>query len=96
MSEFYKGKYFIVFYDKTDENLLYLFDNVRDILRFMRKAITRNNVMLINVMLRRALMTDTHFCRFLTGKTMRVHLIDVNEDDSDDINEQGEIYGTDD
>lgn len=88
MSKLYKGQYFITFYDKTDEVLLHLFDNVRDILKFMGKPVTRTNINAVNVLLYRALSTETHFTRFLTGQTMRVHLIDVNE--SDDSNDVGE------
>lgn len=71
----YKGKYFFVFYDKTDEELLYIFENVREILKFMGKAITRQNVNRINVKLYRALRSTEHFCRFLTGEVMRVYMI---------------------
>lgn len=71
----YKGKYFLVFYDKTDEELLYIFENVRDILKFMGKKITRQNINLINVELYRALRSTEHFCRFLTGEVMRVYMI---------------------
>lgn len=71
----YKGKYFLVFYDKTDEELLYIFENVRDILKFMGKEITRQNVNRINVELYRALRSPEHFCRFLTGEVMRVYMI---------------------
>ena len=72
---FYKGKYFLVFYDKTDEELLYIFENVRDILKFMGKEITRQNINRINVELYRALRSTEHFCRFLTGEVMRVYMI---------------------
>ena len=71
----YKGNYFLVFYDKTDEELLYLFENVREILKFMGKEITRQNINLINVELYRALRSTEHFCRFLTGEVLRVYMI---------------------
>ena len=71
----YKGEYFLVFYDKTDEELLYLFENVRDILKFMGREITRQNVNIINVELYRALRSTEHFCRFLTGEVLRVYMI---------------------
>lgn len=71
----YKGRYFLVFYDKTGEEFKYMFDNVREILKFMGKAVTRNNVNLINVELYRALSSEMHFCRFLTGEVLRVYMI---------------------
>lgn len=72
---YYKGSFFIVFYDKTDEYLRYMFDNVRDILTFMKKPITRQNVNIINNELYRALKTDEHFTRFLTGEVLRVYIV---------------------
>ena len=77
----YKGRYFIVFYDKTGENLLYMFDNVREILKFQGKPLTRQNINHVNVRLYRALKTDTHFMTFLTGEVMRVYIFDVNEEE---------------
>lgn len=73
--QYYKGEFFIVFYDKTDENLMYIFDNVREILKFMNKPCTKTNVNLINNELYRALKTDTHFTRFLTSEVLRVYII---------------------
>ena len=77
----YKGRYFIVFYDKTGENLLHMFDNVREILKFQGKPLTRQNVNYVNVRLYRALKTDTHFVTFLTGEVMRVYIFDENEEE---------------
>ena len=77
----YKGSFFIVFYDKTDEWLQYMFDNVRDILKFMGKPITRQNVMLVNNELYRALKSETHFTRFLTGEVLRVHIIKTKKEE---------------
>lgn len=77
----YKGRYFIAFYDKTGENLLHMFDNAREILKFQGKPLTRQNVNHVNVRLYRALKTDTHFVTFLTGEVMRVYIFDENEEE---------------
>lgn len=74
----YKGHYFIVFYDKHDESLKYMFDNVREILRFMGEEVNKTNVNRINVELYRALKTRKHFVKFLTGELLRVYIIDTN------------------
>lgn len=79
----YKGRYFIVFYDKTDTNFLASFDNVREILKYQHKPITRQNVNFVNVELYRALRTDTHLTRFLTGEVMRVYIIDASDNDDE-------------
>lgn len=77
----YKGRFFLVFYDRSDENLKYMFDNVRDILKFMGQEVTRLNVNRINVELYRALSSKEHFCRFLTGEVLRVYMISNDEVD---------------
>lgn len=77
---FYKNKYIIAFYDVTDEVLLYIFDNVREILEFQNKEITRQNVNLINVELYNALQRKDNLCRFLNGEFMRVYIIDMEND----------------
>lgn len=72
----YKGHYFIVFYDKHDEQLEYMFDNVREILTFRKLPITATNINIVNVELYRALKTDTHFTKML-GHLLRVYIIDT-------------------
>lgn len=76
----YKGKYFIVFYDKSDEEFLYSFDNIREILKFQRKPLTDENIKMLNRYIYRALRTPEHFITFLTGKVMRVYIIDAIEE----------------
>lgn len=70
----YKREYCIVFYDKTGEWIEYMFDNVRDILKFMGKPINKTSVNIVNQELYSALRSDTHFCRFLTGEVLRVYI----------------------
>ena len=80
--KFYKNKGFLAFYDEQGENILYMFDNVRQILEFQRKPATKGNVNLLNVELYRALRSDTHNIKFLTGEKMKVYVIDVNEEET--------------
>lgn len=77
----YHGRFFLVFYDESDEQLLYIFDNCREILKFQNKEITRENINAINFYLFKALSRENHYCRFLTGKPMRVYLIDIKDND---------------
>ena len=77
----YKDKYFIAFYDKNDERLLYTFDNVKEILKFQKKEINPYNTRLLNIELYRALKSDEHFITFLTGEVMRVYIITDKEEE---------------
>ena len=40
----YKGRYFLAFYDKSDEELLYIFNNIEEILRYKKEEITAQDV----------------------------------------------------
>lgn len=84
MSRLYKGKYLIVFYDKYDEEFRYVFDNVREILKFMGKDINRQSVNAINVMLCRALRTN-HIIKFLTNEQLTVHIVDYEGEDEYEV-----------
>ena len=77
----YKNKYFIVFYDKTDEKFLYMFDNIREILKFQKKELTSENVQAIKNNLYWALRSQEHFVYWLIPKqVMRVYIIDATEE----------------
>lgn len=76
-TKYYKGQYFLAFYDKDGEWMKYMFDNIRDILRFQKKALTRQNISRVSVEIYRALRTDSHLTRFLTGEWLRVYMIDI-------------------
>lgn len=75
----YKGNSFITFYDKTDERILYMFDNVREILKFQKKECNRTNVNRINVEIYIALKRKGHFTRFLNGTLMRLYIINLDD-----------------
>ena len=74
----YKGHYFIVFYDKDDEWLRYMFDNAREILKFLGKPITRYNVANVNHVIAKALSSESHITKLIKGEPLRVHIIDIN------------------
>ena len=76
---FYKGKYFLIFYDFNDETPIYIFDNVRDILRHQNKPLTRDNINRVNVELYRALKSRSHFIRFIDKRLLRVYMIDIED-----------------
>lgn len=78
--QFYQGHYFIAFYDKADEELLYFFDNVSDICKFKGIEDNDDNKRRIRIALYYALRSENHFTTLLTGKSMRVYLIDIKGD----------------
>ena len=79
--KYYKGKYFLVFYDKSDENLLYLFDNVGQLCDHLKLERTRQNVNCLHVRIFHALRSQTHFFRMGPNETCRVYMIDIDENE---------------
>lgn len=82
MKKFYKKRYLISFYDVNDENLLYFFDNVYQILKFQGKDINRKNANIIESQIYKSQNRKNHFCKFLNGQPMTCHLIDMLEDEN--------------
>lgn len=82
--DFYKGKYFIVFYSQDDEELLYMFDNIREILKFQKREINRTNLNLINVEIYRGLKRESREVRFLTGEIMKIYIFDIENEENEE------------
>ncbi len=78
---YYRGIYTIDFYTNDRyETFIKSFDNVRDILRWQGKEITRNNVILLNTEIARALRRPSHYTRCLDGTGMKVYITSLIED----------------
>lgn len=81
----YKGQYYIAFYDKTGEEFIEIFDNVRQILKYKNQPITRYNVQRLNIELYNSLKSEFHFTKMLDGTVMTVWLVDYDEDEKSEI-----------
>lgn len=90
--EYYKGQYFIVFYDKSDEWLLHMFSNVRELLTFQGKELTRHNILNADKLLMRALNKENHSTRMLDGTFMKVYIIDIDDEYENELKEADNGY----
>lgn len=79
----YKGKYLIAFYDKTGEDFIAIFNNIRELLQYKKLDVTRENVQTYARYIYYAINQNNHNTRLLDGSTMTVWL--VPDDESDDI-----------
>ena len=80
--KYFKGKYIIVFYDKEDERVLAMFDNIHEICRYKKMDSSPNSYNLMKVELYRALRRPDHKTLMLDGTLMHVYTIDmINEED---------------
>lgn len=79
-TKFYKSKYCIVYYTYDEEQFVASFDNVFEICKYKKLAITDNNLQKTKVELYRALKRETHHTTMLNGKSMKVYLIDMSDE----------------
>ena len=78
-NQLYKGRYVITFYDKTGDEFMYMFNNVKEILEFKKIPVTKNNMHKMYITLYNILRkgTENNICTFLTGEKLRIYLIDI-------------------
>lgn len=76
----FKNKYIIVFYDKSDENLVYLFNNRKEICEALNRPITNRNLNTISINLYRSLKRKDHKSNLFKGESLKVYIIDIEED----------------
>ena len=76
---YYKGKYSLAFYSMDDE-LIEIFDNIKEIVTFLNKPINRYNTQYVKLLLYRALKRESHIT-YLLGEKMKVYMIDLNENE---------------
>ena len=84
----YKGRYFLAFYDKSDEELLYIFNNIEEILKYKKEEINYYNKNITGVKLCRALKNQGNFTRMIDGSLMRVYIIDTEGSDEELIEKE--------
>ena len=75
-NNYYKGKYFIAFYDKDGEEFVNCFDSVINILYFLKRPITAEEVNKMNVRITKALKYDKCVF-FLDGEPRKIFLIEI-------------------
>lgn len=80
---YFKGRYIIVFYDASDEEMLHMFDNIHDICKFRKLEYSPVTYNLIKIELYRALKRPDHRTTMLTGVKMHVYLVDILEEESE-------------
>lgn len=73
----YKDRYVILFYERDDDTLKYMFDNVRQICKELKWEINKRNLNIIQVNITRSLRRKNHQTNLFRGQCLRVYIVDV-------------------
>ena len=73
----YKDRYVILFYERDDDTLKYMFDNVRQVCKELKWEINRRNLNIIQVNITRSLRRKNHQTNLFRGQCLRVYIVDV-------------------
>ena len=80
---YYKNHYFIAFYDKDDETLVYMFNNIYEVARELGVEPTKKNMNRISVDIFRSVRRWNHHTNLFRGRCLRVYIIDIRDDKED-------------
>ena len=73
----YKDRYVILFYERDDDTLKYMFDNIRQVCKELKWELNRRNLNIIQVNITRSLRRKNHQTNLFRGQCLRVYIVDV-------------------
>ena len=77
----YKDKCILAFYEKDDDTLKYIFDNITDVCRELGWEVNRHNMNRLQVSIYRSLRRENHQSNLFKGKCYKVYMIDITDED---------------
>lgn len=81
----YKNKYVIAFYEKDDDTLAFLVDNLYEVCQKLGWEVNRKNMNYIQVDIYRSLRRSNHQTNLFKGKCYKVYVVDITQDYEKDI-----------
>lgn len=73
----YKDRYVILFYERDDDTLKYMFDNIRQVCKELKWELNQRNLNIIQVNIARSLRRKNHQTNLFRGQCLRVYIVDV-------------------
>lgn len=83
-SRLYKGRYVVMFYEKDDDTLKYMFNNLTQVCRQLGWEVNRQNMNRIQVDIHRSLKRSNHQTNLFRKQCLKVYIVDVLDDDIDE------------
>ena len=86
----YKKKYILAFYEKDDDTLAFIVNNLIEVCKKLGWEVNKKNMNYIQVDIYRSLRRPNHQTNLFRGKCYKVYIIDMTEDYEKDIKEENE------
>lgn len=80
IEKYYKRKYILVFYERDDDTLKCICNNVVDVCNEFGIPVTEKNINKVKVDLYRSLRRKNHQTNILRGQCLRVYIVDITDE----------------
>lgn len=81
----YKKKYVLAFYERDDDTLAFLADNLVEVCERLGWEVNKKNMNYIQVDIYRSLRRSNHQTNLFRGRCYKVYIVDMTEDYEKDI-----------
>jgi hypothetical protein len=77
----YKNKYVLAVYDRDDDTLKYLFDNLKELCEVLGLEVNRKNMNKVQVNVYRALKRPDHQTNLFRGRCYKIYIVDITKEE---------------
>ena len=77
----YKDKYILAFYEKDDDTLKYIFNNIKEVCEKLNLEVNKRNMNKIQVDIYRSIRRPNHQTNFFRGQCLKVYIVDITDED---------------
>ena len=77
----YKNKYVLAVYERDDDTLRYLFDNLKELCEVLGWEVNRKNMNRVQVNVYRALKRPDHQINLFRGQCYKIYIVDITKEE---------------
>lgn len=77
---YYRGRYVIVFYEKDDDTFKFMFNNIRELCKYLGWELNKRNLNRLQVNIFRSLQRYNHQTNLFKGQCLKVYIVDITEE----------------
>lgn len=78
----YKNRYVLAIYDRDDDTLKYLLDNLKELCKTLGWEVNRKNMNRVQVNVYRALKRPDHQTNLFRGQCYKIYIVDITKEEN--------------